>query len=152
MESTTKMPRLFELKMLSVRPHTAAVERLFSSLAFTKTKSRSQLGVEKLKRMAVIRTRIRVEEEKRKPARSFPSNKRVLNHPEEDEEREDETVNEEIVSLKALRGLNLFGLRVTIRQTRNWSKEGLRKTRHLWMFFSTLKLTTKTNLRAAWSR
>ena len=85
--------------MLSVRPHTAAVERLFSSLAFTKTKSRSQLGVEKLKRMAVIRTRIRVEEEKRKPARSLPSNKRVLNHPEEDEEREDKTVNEEIMEL-----------------------------------------------------
>jgi hypothetical protein len=91
--------RLFALKILSVRPHTAAVERLFSRLAFTKTKSRSQLGVEKMKMMAVIRTRIRVQEEKRKSARSFPSNKRVLNHPEEDEEREDEAVNEEIMEL-----------------------------------------------------
>ena len=50
--------RLFALKLLSVRPHTAAVERPFSSLSFTKTKSRSQLGVERMKMMAVIRSRI----------------------------------------------------------------------------------------------
>ena len=93
--------RLFALKILSVRPHTAAVERLFSSLGFTKTKSRSQLGVEKLKMMAVIRTRIRIQEEKSKRARSFPSNKRVLGHPEEEEsgEGEDHTVDEEIMEL-----------------------------------------------------
>ena len=94
--------RLFALKLLSVRPHTAAVERLFSSLSFTKTKSRSQLGVERMKMMAVIRSRIQVHLQKEKArVRSFPSNKRarVLNDLEQEEEIEGQADEVEIIEV-----------------------------------------------------
>jgi len=68
--------RLLALMLLSVRPHSAAVERLFSCLGLAKTTSRNRLGVEKLKMTALIRSRIQVQEDKRKSARSFPSNER----------------------------------------------------------------------------
>src|SRR4029077_11205498 len=46
--------RLLALKILSVRLHTAAVERLFSSLGLSKTKPQNRLNVEKMKMMALI--------------------------------------------------------------------------------------------------
>jgi Protein of unknown function (DUF 659)/hAT family C-terminal dimerisation region len=93
-QSKCQQLRLLALKVLSVRPHTAAVERLFSSLGLAKTKSRNRLNVEKMKMIAIIRTRIRVQEERKRSARSFPSNQRATNLLEEEEESQ--TIDEEM--------------------------------------------------------
>jgi len=92
--------RLFALKILSVRPHTAAVESLFSCLGLAKTTSRNRLGVEKLKMTALIRSRIQVQEDKRKSARSFPSNERKQEGLGEEEGEETETISEETTEVE----------------------------------------------------
>src|SRR6266850_1397973 len=97
--------RLLALKLLTIRPHTAAVERLFSSLGLTKTTSRNRLGVEKLKMMALIRTRIQVQEEKRRSTRLFPSNERAMEPVSKENEGEEggegnETINEETTEVE----------------------------------------------------
>lgn len=88
--------RLLALKILSVRPHTAAVERLFSSLGLTKTKSRNRLNVERMKMMAMIRSRIQAHDDKGRSARSFASNKRATEEQEQDSE-EHHAVDDEVM-------------------------------------------------------
>jgi hypothetical protein len=88
--------------LLSVRPHTAAVERLFSSLGLAKTKSRNQLSVEKLKMMSLIRAHIQVQDDKRKSARdrSFPSNERRQEELREEEGEETGAIGEETTDVE----------------------------------------------------
>ena len=61
--------RQFAMKVFAIVPHAAAVDRLFSSLSMTKTKSRNNMNIKTLKMIATIRATLR----KTEPARTLKS-------------------------------------------------------------------------------
>lgn len=54
-----KTLRVFAMKLFSITPHNAAVERLFSQLTLSKTKIRNRMTVERMKMLSIIRSSLK---------------------------------------------------------------------------------------------